>query len=59
MSPATPPHKIELPEPRYDGDVSVEHALQMRRSVRSYKNDPGIANLAAEEQPLYFVPIGR
>lgn len=40
MSPATPPDTIQLPEPRYDGDVSVEHALQMRRSVRSYKNDP-------------------
>jgi SagB-type dehydrogenase family enzyme len=40
MSTATPPPTIQLPEPRYDGDVSVEHALQMRRSVRSYKNDP-------------------
>ena len=40
MSPAIPPQKIQLPEPRYDGDVSVEHALQMRRSVRSYRNDP-------------------
>jgi SagB-type dehydrogenase family enzyme len=40
MSPATPPHTIQLPEPRFDGGVSVEHALQMRRSVRSYKDDP-------------------
>jgi SagB-type dehydrogenase family enzyme len=45
MPPAAPSHKIQLPEPRYDSDVSVddvsvEHALQMRRSVRSYKNDP-------------------
>ena len=40
MSPATPLHKIQLPEPRYDGEVSVEYALQMRRSVRSYKNEP-------------------
>ncbi len=40
MSPAIPPDKIQLPEPRYDGDVSVEHALRMRRSVRSYKDDP-------------------
>jgi SagB-type dehydrogenase family enzyme len=40
MSLATPPHKIQLPEPRYDGDVSVEYALQMRRSVRSFRNDP-------------------
>ncbi|MGD9241234.1 MAG: SagB/ThcOx family dehydrogenase [Desulfobacterales bacterium] len=40
MSPATPLQKIQLPEPRYSGDVSVEQALQTRRSVRSYKNDP-------------------
>jgi len=40
MSPATLSHNIQLPQPRYDGDVSVEHALHMRRSVRSYKNDP-------------------
>jgi SagB-type dehydrogenase family enzyme len=31
---------IILPEPRYDGDVSVEQALRERRSVRSYKDDP-------------------
>jgi SagB-type dehydrogenase family enzyme len=40
MSAAIPPETIQLPEPRYDGDVSVEHALRMRRSVRSYKADP-------------------
>ena len=40
MSPATPPQKIQLPEPRYGGDVSVEQAVQIRRSVRSYKIDP-------------------
>jgi SagB-type dehydrogenase family enzyme len=40
MSPATPSHTTQLPQPRYDGNVSVEHALQMRRSVRSYQNDP-------------------
>ena len=40
MSPATPPHTIQLPDPRHDGHVSVEQALQTRRSVRSYKNDP-------------------
>ena len=40
MSPANPPDTIQLPEPRYDGDVSVEHALRMRRSVRSHKDDP-------------------
>jgi len=27
---------VELPEPRYDGDVSVEQSLLHRRSVRSY-----------------------
>jgi len=40
MSAAIPPDTIPLPEPRYDGDVSVEHALRKRRSVRSYTNDP-------------------
>ena len=29
-----------LPEPRYEGSVSVEHALITRRSVRNYKNEP-------------------
>lgn len=28
--------RLSLPEPRYDGDVSVEEALLRRRSVRSY-----------------------
>ena len=40
MSPVTSPDTIQLPEPRFDGEVSVEHALQLRRSVRSYRNDP-------------------
>jgi SagB-type dehydrogenase family enzyme len=40
MSPTTPTKRIILPEPRYDGDVSVEQALRERRSVRSYKDDP-------------------
>ena len=40
MSPAPSQHTIQLPEPRRDGEVSVEHALQMRRSVRTYKSDP-------------------
>ena len=40
MSPATTPHTIQLPEPRHDGEVSVEHALRMRRSVRSYADHP-------------------
>jgi len=40
MSAEIPPDTIQLPEPQYDGDVSVEHALRTRRSVRSYKDDP-------------------
>jgi len=31
---------IELPEPRLKGDVSLEEAIQKRRSVRSYSNRP-------------------
>ena len=40
MSPAIPSKTIALPEPRTDGNVSVEQALRDRRSVRSYKDDP-------------------
>ena len=40
MSPAIPTQTIQLPEPRTDGDISVEQALQSRRSVRSYKKAP-------------------
>jgi SagB-type dehydrogenase family enzyme len=31
---------IKLPQPAYDGNVSVEKALQKRKSVRSYTNGP-------------------
>ena len=31
---------IKLPEPKYDGSISVERALQKRRSGRQYKNLP-------------------
>jgi len=31
---------IKLPEPRYDGKVSVEKAMYLRRSIRSYKPEP-------------------
>ena len=31
---------VDLPPPRLDGTVSVEAALQNRRSMRSYANDP-------------------
>jgi SagB-type dehydrogenase family enzyme len=40
MSSSNPQETIRLPEPRYDGPVSVEHALLTRRSVRNYKNEP-------------------
>lgn len=40
MSSSNPQETIRLPEPRYDGSVSVEHALLSRRSVRKYKNEP-------------------
>ncbi len=30
---------IQLPEPKYDGEVSVEKALLERRSIREYKED--------------------
>jgi SagB-type dehydrogenase family enzyme len=31
---------VELPEPRYDSEVSVEEALVTRRSVRNYTGEP-------------------
>ena len=31
---------IQLPEPRYDGNVSLEESLYNRRSTRSYSGDP-------------------
>ena len=37
--------RIELPEPRYDGDVSLEESLVKRRSVRDYTGE----SLALEE----------
>lgn len=40
MSPEILSKTIFLPEPRFDGDVSVESALRQRRSVRSYKDEP-------------------
>lgn len=32
--------RVELPEPRYMGAMSVEEAILRRRSVRRYKEDP-------------------
>jgi SagB-type dehydrogenase family enzyme len=37
---AAPTAGIRLPEPKYDGSVSVEKALKERRSVRVYKDSP-------------------
>ena len=31
---------VWLPEPRYDGDCSIESALRKRRSTREYLNEP-------------------
>jgi len=32
--------KVQLPEPKYDGKISVERALRERRTVRSYEDEP-------------------
>lgn len=32
--------RIKLPKPQFDSKVSVEEALQKRRSIRDYKNEP-------------------
>lgn len=37
---ASPGAQIKLPEPKYDGMVSVEKALKERRTVRVYQNAP-------------------
>ena len=39
-SSAVSPKVIRLPQPRSDGTMSVEKALQERRSIRQYKNLP-------------------
>jgi len=31
---------VELPEPKYESETSVEEALKSRRSIRSYKDEP-------------------
>jgi len=35
-----PLSKIHLPPPRYDSNVSIEHALRVRRSIREYEGKP-------------------
>jgi len=32
--------KMTLPEPRYDGEISIEEALLKRRSIRQYTGEP-------------------
>ncbi len=43
VTPTPPPEPesviIELPEPRYDSDVSIEQSLLRRRSIRSYSGE--------------------
>ncbi|MFW6105482.1 MAG: SagB/ThcOx family dehydrogenase [Chloroflexota bacterium] len=47
--PSEPESIVELPEPRYDSDVSVEQSLLQRRSIRSYTGEsltlPEVAQL--------------
>ena len=47
--PSEPESIIELPEPRYDSDVSLEQSLLQRRSIRSYTSEsltlPEVAQL--------------
>ena len=40
MTIQNPKETIKLPEPMLDGDVSLEAAIQMRRSVREYGDRP-------------------
>lgn len=42
------PQKIKLPEPRHDGKVSVEKAIYLRRSIRSYKAEPLTLNTISQ-----------
>jgi SagB-type dehydrogenase family enzyme len=51
MSAQIPPQAIQLPEPKFDGDTSVEKALQNRRSVRTYGE--GFLNLVEISQLVW------
>lgn len=33
-------NQIQLPAPRYSGNISVEEAIYKRRSIRTYKDEP-------------------
>ena len=47
---------IKLPEPEYDGKVSIERTLLQRRSIRKYKAEP--LTLAEISQHLGTVFVG-
>ena len=40
FGPSPPVIKMTLPEPRQDGEVSIEEALLKRRSIRQYTGEP-------------------
>ena len=40
QKPANPGDMLQLPQPRTKGDVSLEEALTLRRSIRSYTQEP-------------------
>ena len=46
-----PQEEVQLPEPRTTGSVSVEEAIQTRRSIRDFRGDS--LNLAAVSQLLW------
>ena len=48
---APEPAVVKLPQPTFNGDTSVEKALQERRSVRAYKDQP--VTLAEVSQLLW------
>lgn len=39
---------IKLPQPKFDGNLSVEKALKERRSIRTYKPDPLLAETVSQ-----------
>lgn len=56
------PSDVKLPAPRHDGEVSLEHALRYRRSIREFAG--GALTLAEVGQLLWAAqgishPIGR
>lgn len=49
-------HIVELPEPQFTGVVSVEEAIQKRRSIRTYKNEP---LTKSEVSQLSWAAVGK